>query len=293
MNDDSDLDAFLQRFRDDALIERIAKRLEMDLGLVRTRIETYLNETRIGLDVASRGLRPGIRILEVGAGLGLLSLFLCEQGFDVVALEPVGTGYDFFSVAGEEIRNFSGPGTLEWLPIGVEELDPASHGIFDFIFSVHVIEHVPDLDAAFRAMSAVLAGDGLMVHLCPNYAVPYEPHFGIPLVPGAPKATAKLFHSRIQRDRPERWPSLNFVTLRRVRHLARANRLTVEFERGMLHDFLTRIERDAIYASRHRRGALGVVYEGLRRVHLLGATRKLPPSAATPMLFTMRPERGS
>lgn len=286
--DPSVLAAFLDRFREPSLVERIAKRVAMDQELVRKRIDLYLNEVPVGFAVASRGLRPGARILEVGAGLQLLSLFLREQGHDIVALEPVGMGFDFFSAASEEILFEAGASGLETLPIRVEELAPALHGTFDFIFSVNVIEHLPDLDAAFRAMASVLAESGSMVHLCPNYTVPYEPHFGIPLVPRAPRLTAKIFDKRIQKDWPEVWPSLNFISAHSVRRLARANGLSVEFDQGLLYDFLTRLERDPIYADRHQGGAVGSAYAVLRRTRLLDLTRHIPVSLTTPMQFTLR-----
>ena len=79
-------------------------------------------------------------------------------------------------------------------------------------------------------MRSVLAPAGSMVHTCPNYHVPYEPHFGIPLVPGVPSATRFVLPGRIASS--GLWRSLNFVTSTGLRRTARRAGLTVEFEPG-------------------------------------------------------------
>ena len=50
---------------------------------------------------------------------------------------------------------------------------------------------------SFYATKNVTCGEGgAMIHMCPNYFVPYEPHFGIPLIPFAPRATQRFFRAR-------------------------------------------------------------------------------------------------
>ncbi|HEV7523393.1 MAG TPA: methyltransferase domain-containing protein [Acidimicrobiia bacterium] len=242
----------------------------------------YLNEARLGFDVASRVLRPGVRALEIGSGLGFVSLALRDAGYDVVALEPVGEGFDFFAAAQPVIRAAAGM-TMEVLEIGVEELDPQRHGRFDAGFSVHVLEHVPDLDASFRGMAAVLAPEGRMAHVCPNYHVPYEPHVGIPLIPFAPSATRRLFPRRVEQHEGV-WNSLNFITSSQVRKLARTYGLRATFERGTMYDFVARLSNDPVFADRHDSAAMKTI-ERLDRSNALAFMKRIPPSLATPMLF--------
>jgi hypothetical protein len=122
----------------------------------------------------------------------------------------------------------------------------------------------------------------MMRHTCPNYAVPYEPHYGMPLVPFSPQLTS-LFRSSLAHD--ELWRSLNFVTYGRITRYCRLSGLECRFDRGLLADAFARLDRDA--AFRARRGPM------LRFVHrLLGATgllrviSLLPARWATPMAFT-------
>jgi 2-polyprenyl-3-methyl-5-hydroxy-6-metoxy-1,4-benzoquinol methylase len=277
---------FLDRFRDAALAATVAKQTGEPVSAVEARLTMYLNEATQGCQVAAHVLRPGARVLEIGAGLGFVSLFLRSEGYDVVALEPVNTGFGFFAAAQPAVRAAAADIDLEELAIGVEELSAARYGEFDVIFSANVLEHVDDLAGAFRGMAAVLALDGAMAHMCPNYHVPYEPHLGIPLLPGAPRATRHLFKGAVARDQ-EIWDSLNFLTSSTVRKLARANGLTVEFERGVMYEFVARLGDDPEFAGRHDSGSMRAL-QSLQQRNALAFLKRLPPALATPMLFTLR-----
>ena len=130
-------------------------------------------------------------------------------------------------------------------------------------------------------MVAVLAPAGRMVHLCPNYAVPYEPHFGLPLVPFAPRATALLKPS-LRED--GLWRSLNFVTYRRVTRCALSSALRVKFAPGMMRRAFQRLDGDPIYRERQR-GLVTAIFPILRALGLLRLVGALPYQVATPMLF--------
>ena len=69
---------------------------------------------------------------------------------------------------------------------------PRKAGQFEFIFSVNVIEHCQPLEPNLEGMAGVLSPGGRMLHTCPNYRVPYEPHLRTPLIPAAPGLTARL-----------------------------------------------------------------------------------------------------
>jgi 2-polyprenyl-3-methyl-5-hydroxy-6-metoxy-1,4-benzoquinol methylase len=282
-----DLDRFLHDLLSDRLVERIAARSGENTEAVRRKLAIFANEVPVGLRLIDGFVRPDARVLEVGAGLCLLSLFLRTQGYEVVALEPIGIGFDFFSVATSEILEHAKSCGLNRLAIPAEALAPESHGQFELIFSVHVLEHIIDLDAAFAGMVRVLSPGGTMIHLFPNYAVPYEPHFGIPLVPFLPRATAILYRRRISRGE-DVWRSLNFITVHRFARLSRKHDLFVEFRRGVLYDFLRRFAEDPIFAARHRNGFVGPLFLGLQVLGLLSSMRYIPPQLATPAIAVAR-----
>ncbi len=61
--------------------------------------DAYSAEALFGrryIDFDLKRLRPGARVLEVGAGSLLLSCQLIREGFEVTALEPTGEGFSHF-----------------------------------------------------------------------------------------------------------------------------------------------------------------------------------------------------
>jgi SAM-dependent methyltransferase len=73
----------------------------------------------------------------------------------------------------------------QWLrPIrtGVEGYRlPYDDGVFDFVFSNSVLEHVEDLDRALSEITRVLKPGGASLHFFPPRARPIEPHVLVPL----------------------------------------------------------------------------------------------------------------
>jgi SAM-dependent methyltransferase len=250
-------------------------------------LATYANEAGIGLELVAPLLRPGMHVLEVGCGIGLLASFLRQSGVDITGLEPGASGFGFMPEIGSAIlcrlpQHLGAP----WLGIGAEQLDRATHGQFDLIYSTNVLEHIPDLAGAFRGMASVLAPGGIMVHLCPNYTVPYEPHFGIPLVPFFTRATAHLYRKATKRL-PGVWEGLNFITASGVKRLAHTNRLSVSFDRGVLAAAMRRFDRDPLF--RERQGGLaGKAQSAARALGLLGLLEKMPAELASPMIMRLQ-----
>jgi SAM-dependent methyltransferase len=247
------------------------------------RIANIASEARLGLKLLARPpagpLRPGQRVLEVGAGCGLLSSILREQGINVTALEPFIAGFTFFNAIRDELAYQAIDHLVPLDQRMAQDLDPAKDGLFDVIFSINVIEHCKPLDEALAGMYRVLAPGGVMIHTCPNYRVPYEPHYQMPLIPIRPQATARF--RRGLRDEPL-WQSLNFVTARDLRTFARRHGLTVRFMPGVLGDLLARLDTDQAFAN--RQGWAGRVAHALGRVGVLGAVNRLPPTWLTPMV---------
>lgn len=276
---------FVDTITDPALIERLAPRTGLPVVHLRERLITAAAEAAQTLRVlAGVTIEPGQRIIEIGAGLGVTSAYLSSCGYDVTGLEPGGVGFEENSAIARHLADLA-RWTYRVLPIGVEELDPTRHGTFSLVYSNNVLEHVGDVAAAFRAMAGVVASDGAMVHSCPNYSIPYEPHFGLPLVPIGPRWTARLLPASIHDS--SLWRSLNFIRARDVQTLARQLQLEAHFRSGSLAASLERLGTDAEFRSRHR--ALGTVATVMRRLGLLALARRLPSTWSTPMDFMLCP----
>lgn len=261
-----------------------AARTGVDRARIDRIIHQYIAEVAAGTKMIAGIDLNGKRILEVGAGISVLSICLARRGYQITALEPGANGFDVNAQLGAAVRGWLSASDLPMLDIEVNRLNRAEHGEFDLIFSVNVLEHIPDLAEAMVAMERVLAPGGSMVHLCPNYAVPYEPHFSIPLVPLAPRLTGLLF-PRVA-GHPT-WPSLNFVTYREIRRIARRSGLSTTFRPAMMYDAFARLDDDEEFRARHS-GLVARLHRLLKRTRVLGALRHLPPAFATPMAFECR-----
>src|SRR4029078_9138827 len=109
------------------------------------------------------------------------------------------------------------------LPLQAQELNRAEHGVFDVIFSINVIEHFQPLADNLAGLARVMSPKGIQIHTCPNYHVPYEPHFSIPLLPFAPALTVRLWRRHLRIN--PLWQSLNFITVADLRSYAAQNGL--------------------------------------------------------------------
>ena len=249
----SALSTFLDQIDRAVVTEDILARIGGNEAEVSKRLDTYLNEAFVGLDLVAAALPEATDVLEIGAGVGALSAFLSTQGWNVVAVEPVGTGFDFVGAARQSLSGqWGAAATSQVLDIDAARLGP-EHGEFDLAFSVHVLEHVTDLDGVITAVQQRLRPTGRAVDTCPNYTVPYEPHFGVPLVPVRPALTRRLLPRRIGRS--ALWESLNFVTASDIRRIARRSHIAVEFEPGIMAASAKRVESDADF--RERQGVAG------------------------------------
>lgn len=260
-------------------------------------LETYCNEAAIGLDLIASDIetftrttgRPP-RILEVGAGIGLLSGAIRLAGHDVVGVEPAAGEFSMMAELSACVQEaLLRPYPDYTTPVvrkAILELDPVQDGRFDIIFSVHVLEHLHDLPGAFDAMDRLLAPGGHMIHLCPNYTMPYEPHLAIPLVPGAPRASAWFFRRAVARQK-DVWDSLNFLTAGRMKRLSRARSREITFDSGVMGRFLRRLETDASFRNRHQ-GLATRLYGALKRLGVLQLIDRLPAGLASPMIMRIR-----
>jgi 2-polyprenyl-3-methyl-5-hydroxy-6-metoxy-1,4-benzoquinol methylase len=109
-------------------------------------------------------IRPGDHVLEVGCGQGHLTRALADRGADVVGID-----------ANPKAPEVAGTDLVKHMV--AEELD-FDHEHFDFVVSVHAIEHIPPLQKALTEMARVLkpGGNALFIY-------PAEPIKGLYAIP--------------------------------------------------------------------------------------------------------------
>ena len=114
---------------------------------------------------------PVERILEIGCGNAVGSALLSDRARLVVA-----TDLPKVDVATHSIGMAAPRRLLDWLGVqncrlagASAEVLPFGDETFDLVFSLFVLEHVPDRDAAVKEMHRVLRRGGRAVAFVPNY----------------------------------------------------------------------------------------------------------------------------
>jgi 2-polyprenyl-3-methyl-5-hydroxy-6-metoxy-1,4-benzoquinol methylase len=124
-------------------------------------------------------IREGDRVLEVGCGQGHLTKALAARGLDV-------TGID----ANPQAEEVAESPLVRHMRAEDLEFDDAS---FDFVVSVHAIEHIPELDAALAEISRVLRDGGKAV-----FIYPAEPIMGLYAIPTSIIHCHKLWPAKLR-----------------------------------------------------------------------------------------------
>lgn len=124
-----------------------------DQGYEATRKERALQEKKI-LEIIKKTKAQG-RLLDIGAGSGILVEEALNLGFEAVGLEPSKWLYNK-----SKERNL--PVFLGTFP------DERIKGLFDIITIIDVIEHVPDPVGLLKEASKALSKDGVIVITTPD-----------------------------------------------------------------------------------------------------------------------------
>lgn len=204
--------------------------------------------------------RPA-RALEVGAGVGLLSLFAQSEIESVTALEPESSGFGRMSTFRKVIlsawRNQTEPEFKECFLHELPVEEP-----FDFIYCVNVLEHVPEPEKLLAEMYARLSPGGLIWCVSPNYTFPYEQHFEIPILINK-QVTERLFWSQIKNhvvspDPTGLWSELSWPTQSGLRKFLMSSGWTYRFHKIVLEGYFDRLSEPGFI------GRKGGLYKALR-----------------------------
>lgn len=214
--------------------------------------------------------------LEIGAGPGLLAMLAARRARSVDALEPSTDAFASFAPVLEAVeRNASR--NLRFIRTTIEDFKADRK--YDLIWSVNVFEHLEDWRACFLKVRELLRAGGKAIILCPNYGIPYEPHFSLPII-FTKDVTRRLFSKRIAQFEEEQncaglWESINMISLGDVMRYAREADLDVSLDSGVMRRMFERFFSDAELSRRHGliRTAIGVA----RRAGVDRAISAMPP----------------
>lgn len=261
--------------------------------------DTYANEARFGFSVIEsdiQRLANGAKILEVGAGMLLLSGYLASLGYRVFALEPLSRGFSHFHTLQQLMRTcFVDTGIdLQLTDSTIEEFSSSER--FDFVFSINVFEHIGDVEQGLRNAFTALKPEGVLHIYCPNYHFPYEPHFNIPTLIDK-RLTEMCFRRHIVAsatvpEGQETWEGLNWITVSRVRRtLRRSLGVDPEFNRCATYQLIERMFSDAQFRER-RSTWMATTLALIKRWNLAALFRWVPVAIAPVMDFRVRRLKG-
>jgi len=280
-----DLDGYYAPLKEPSVHGELASRAGLSLDAARHYLDAICNEAHTALRLLHwAGLRPTDRVLEVGAGGGLLSGFLQSRGVDLLALEPAAQGFEATRQLATIVREATRISPNIY-PLSARDVQPERFGFFDLIFSINVIEHFQPMNENLDALARLMADNGRQIHTCPNYHVPYEPHYGIPLLPLAPHLTPYLGCRRLLDE--SLWQSLNFITATDLRAYARRWGLTISFKPAALWEALNRLLVEPEFARRQPK-FLYKVARLMKASRLESVIKRLPATAVTPMAVILR-----
>lgn len=281
------LQKFISSIPKEKLIKEMAATSEYGIEHIESTFDTFVNESFATLKLIEKELvSKDVKLIEIGAGLCIFSLFLKSEDFNITALEPASNGYDFFEVMRKTILEHYSKLDLHVLPIKAEQIN-SSYGYFDVVFSNNVIEHIPDFRAALDALHSCLTKNGKQLHTCANYAFPYEPHLSIPVLKAYPKISEILFRKKVKLLK-EMWDSLNFITAHEVKKYACIRKINCKFEKGILYNAFVRLDNDDIYKERHSNRLILTTYKLLKYTKMLTLLKHFPVRYQSPMIFTLK-----
>lgn len=191
-------------------------------------------------------------VLEIGCGTGFLLSQLSEEFKDIefTGVEPIGPGFEQFKVALDTFEKQYEK--ISFIRNRIEDITDTKK--YDLIFSVNVFEHIDDWRQAMDVCINMLTPNGQLVILCPNYSVPYESHFALPIF-GTKELTHKVFSNKIT-DMEDRldvkglWSSLNFIKATQIQKYCQLKKYNVEFDRAIMTRMFDRLNEDAEFKSR-------------------------------------------
>lgn len=201
----------------------------------------------------------GARVLEIGSGMGLLSMYIADHGMKVESYEPNSAG---FASMGQLRRVALGAWTPtsgivnwrnEYLKPSIARIDEAA----DYVFAFNVLEHVPDWRSLVESALTHLRPGATMRFIFPNYLYPYEPHFHMPTLVSK-RLTGRLLRTRIVsssiQDAVDFWNELSWLTGNQMRRFARDSEITAEFSHRTTLRYLDRFAKDPTFKA--RKGAM-------------------------------------
>ena len=224
-------------------------------------LKIYISEAEFFEDVLEDDismLPSGSHIVEIGAGIGLLALKIAERGHNVTAFEPEASGFtEMHAMRDSILSKWTTPlPNVSFQDVYIDAETKLAKPA-NYMFAINVIEHVPDYRRLIADALRLKDDTATLRLICPNYAIPYEPHMEIPVI-FTKELTWKIFKKRIMNSTIPNpidfWRDLSWPTQRRLKKLLESMDVIVEFSRDTTNHYINRALSDPKFIE--RKGAL-------------------------------------
>ena len=220
-------------------------------------LKTYISEAEFFEKVLEPDLSSmahGSHLVEVGSGVGLLAMNIAAKGFEITAFEPQANGFTDMHKMRDHIKA-NWPGAIPQVNFRDTSIDNSTQldRPADYVFAINVIEHVPDYRVLISDALKLKTSNGVMRIICPNYAIPYEPHLELPVIFNK-SLTWRIFNRRILNspmDNPrEFWQDLSWPSQRRLKKTLEELNVNAEFSRDATNLYINRALSDTTFLDR-------------------------------------------
>jgi hypothetical protein len=222
-----------------------------------SRLQIYVSEAEFFEGVLASDvlmLPSGSHLVEIGARIGLQALKIADKGYEVTAFEPEASGFTEMHLMREVIiSNWVGKiPTVNFIDHYIDattELDRPA----DYMFAINVIEHVPEYEQLIVNALRLKSESATLRLICPNYAIPYEPHLEIPIIL-TKNLTWRIFKKRISKsaspDPVDFWKDLSWPSQRKLKKLLIEMGVVAEFSRDATNHYIRRALNDTKFIER-------------------------------------------
>ena len=226
-------------------------------SLTSSRLLMYVQEAEFFEDVLGSDISKlpfGSHIVEIGAGIGLLALNLADHGFEVTAFEPEASGFTEMHAMREVVLS-NWVGNIPKVKFIDDYIDATTKldKPADYMFAINVIEHVPEYESLITNALKLKSESAKFRLICPNYAIPYEPHLEIPIIL-TKNLTWNIFKKRIIKsvipNPVDFWRDLSWPTQRKLRKKLHNLGLVAEFSRDATNHYIKRALNDSNFIKR-------------------------------------------
>jgi len=231
------------------------------------KIRTYIGEADFYFSILKpdfQAIKKGSAVVEIGSGTGLLSMYIASLGYKVYSFEPQSSGFtDMLRTKQLLIECWESDfPVVNFINDYYSESYFQENEVIDYFLAVNVIEHIPNYGGLIQSVKKKMNINSTFRIICPNYLIPYEPHFDIPIFFNK-KSTLFLLRNKILNfdlsDPLEFWDDLSWPTPPKVKKAVIDSGMSVAFSRQTTKSYLERPVMDDSFKQRKNKLTFQVI----------------------------------